>query len=168
MRIVCGTNVLLSAYLFRSGKSVTPTLATACTALPPTGAVPCLGRPSAAATWLRQAVDEQHLSLVFDRHTTAELLRVLAYERFALTKSERERVLFRVMLHAQAHLKPKLAATARSIPPCRDPQDQMFIDLAYAAGVDALVSGDKDLISLASHSAVPILKPQQLRERMGL
>lgn len=140
MRIVCDTNVLLSAYLFRSG----------------------------TFTWLREAVDAQRLTLVFDRHTTAELLRVLAYEKFALTKSQRQSVLLRVMLHAQAHVKPKLAATARSVPPCRGPQDQMFIDLAYAAEVDALVSGDKDLIALVSHSAVPILKPLQLRERMGL
>jgi putative PIN family toxin of toxin-antitoxin system len=139
MRIVCDTNVLLSAYLFRNG----------------------------TFAWLREAVDAVRFTLVFDRRTTAELLRVLAYDKFALTKSERDSVLLRLMLHAQAHLPAKTGSASRSVPKCRDPQDQMFIDLAYAAGVDALVTGDKDLIALASSSAVPILTPQQLRARRG-
>ena len=138
MRIVCDTNVLLSAYLFRSGTFV----------------------------WLREAVDAIRLTLVFNRYTTAELLRVLAYDKFALTKSERESVLLRVMLHAQAHVPAKAAVQLRGVPQCRDPQDQMFIDLAYAAGLDAIVSGDKDVIALTSASAVPILTPYQLRERL--
>jgi len=137
MRIVCDTNVLLSAYLFRSG----------------------------SLSWLREAIDARHLTLIFDRHTMAELLRVLAYDKFALTKSERERVLLRVMLHADAHAPVKPPAK-RGVPQCRDPDDQMFIDLAYATRADALVSGDKDLTALAMASRVPILTPQQLRVRL--
>lgn len=138
MRIVCDTNVLLSAYLFRSG----------------------------TFTWLRDAVDAVRVTLVFDRHTTAELTRVLAYDKFALTKSERQSVLLRVMQHAQPHVPAKVIAKKASAPHCRDPYDQMFIDLAYAAGADALVSGDKDLLALVSASTVPILTPRQLRERL--
>lgn len=139
MHIVCDTNVLLSAYLFRNG----------------------------TFTWLRDAVDATRLTLVFDRHTTAELVRVLAYDKFALTKSERDSVLLRVMLHAQAHVPANAASALGCAPKCRDCQDQIFVDLAYAAGVDALVTGDKDLIALASASAVPIFTAQQLRERLG-
>jgi putative PIN family toxin of toxin-antitoxin system len=139
MRIVCDTNVLLSAFLFRSG----------------------------SLTWLREAVDGQSLTLVFDRHTASELMRVLDYEKFALTKAERESVMLRVMLHAEAQTKARPAHPARSVPQCRDRDDQMFLDLAYAVGADALVSGDKDLIALTAGSAVPILKPQQLHEWLG-
>lgn len=138
MRIVCDTNVLLSAYLFRSG----------------------------TFAWLRNALDAVRFTLVFDRHTTAELLRVLAYDKFALTRSERDSVLLRLMLYAQAQLPDKTASGLRNVPKCRDPHDQMFINLAYAAGVDELVSGDKDLIALASSSAVPVVTPQQLRARL--
>ncbi len=73
------------------------------------------------------------LTLVFDRYTTAELVRVLAYYQFALTKSERDSVLLRVMLHAQAHLPAKAASPSGNVPQYRDPQDQCFIDLACSS-----------------------------------
>lgn len=136
MRIVCDTNVLLSAYLFRSG----------------------------ALAWLRDVVDAQQVCLVFDRHTAAELLRVLAYPKFSLTGTERECVLLRVMSHAEVHA-PRITGVRKSTAPsCRDPSDQMFIELAYASQAQALVTGDKDLTALTPLSSVAILTPQQLRE----
>lgn len=71
------------------------------------------------------------------------------------------------MPRAHVHLPAKIVSPLRRAPPCRDPQNQMLINLAYAAGVDSLVSGDKDLIALATASAVPIFTPQQLRQRLG-
>ncbi len=144
MRIVCDTNVLLSAYLFRQG---------------------VLG-------WLREAVDKQTLVLVFNRHTAAELLRVLSYEKFALTKADRESVLLRVMLYAEVHVTGQpgaataLVRTADPAPVCRDSHDQAFIDLAYAAAVHALVTGDKDLLVLAPISAVPVIAASALRSEI--
>ncbi|MHB1199868.1 MAG: putative toxin-antitoxin system toxin component, PIN family [Polaromonas sp.] len=144
MRIVCDTNVLLSAYLFRQG----------------------------ALAWLREAVDRQKLVLVFNRHTAAELLRVLNYEKFALTKAERESVLLRVMLYAEVHVTGHAGAatgpvrTADQAPVCRDAHDQAFIDLAYSAAVHALVTGDKDLLVLAPVSAVPVIAASALRSEI--
>lgn len=144
MRIVCDTNVLLSAYLFRHG---------------------VLG-------WLREAVDKQKLVLVFNRHTAAELLRVLRYEKFALTKAERESVLLRVMLYAEVHVTGHAGAAARPVlaanqaPVCRDAQDQVFIELAYGAAVHAIVTGDKDLLALAPVSAVPVITVSALRSEI--
>jgi putative PIN family toxin of toxin-antitoxin system len=141
MRIVCDTNVLLSAYLFRQG----------------------------ALGWLREAVDKQTLALVFNRHTAAELLRVLSYEKFTLTKAERESVLLRVMLYAEVHVTGHAGAVTGTVrradqaPVCRDAHDQAFIDLAYSAAVHALVTGDKDLLVLAPVSAIPVIAVSALR-----
>jgi predicted nucleic acid-binding protein len=41
----------------------------------------------------------------------------------------------------------------------RDPDDDKFIHCAVAAGADAIVSGDKDLLSLGSFDGIPILLP---------
>lgn len=144
MRIVCDTNVLLSAYLFRQG----------------------------ALGWLREAVGKQKLVLVFNRHTAAELLRVLRYEKFALTKAERETVLLRVMLYAEVHVTGHAGAAAGPVPVanrapvCRDAHDQAFIELACSAAVHALVTGDKDLLVLAPVSAVPVITASALRHKI--
>ena len=47
-----------------------------------------------------------------------------------------------------------------SEPLCRDPRDQVFLDLARAAKVNALVSGDADLLALRNPLNEPaILDP---------
>ena len=40
---------------------------------------------------------------------------------------------------------------------CRDPKDNKFLDAAYAGNADCIVSGDADLISLATFEGAPIL-----------
>lgn len=42
---------------------------------------------------------------------------------------------------------------------CRDPDDQVFLELAIAAGADAVVTGDADLLALSGNTEVPILTP---------
>jgi putative PIN family toxin of toxin-antitoxin system len=42
---------------------------------------------------------------------------------------------------------------------CRDPKDNMFLELAARARADYLVTGDKDLLVLGSYSATRIITP---------
>jgi predicted nucleic acid-binding protein len=56
--------------------------------------------------------------------------------------------------------------TTGAAPRCRDKDDQIFIDLAFAARADALVTGDADLLSLVGASTVPILSPAELCRRI--
>ena len=60
------------------------------------------------------------------------------------------------MEHAEAVKQPR---TRAKLPNCRDPHDEMFLRLAYAAKADALVTGDDDLLSLAGESRIAILTP---------
>lgn len=48
---------------------------------------------------------------------------------------------------------------------CRDPEDQRYLDLAYAAEADALVSGDKDLHAAAGDFPVPVLNARRFLEK---
>lgn len=44
-------------------------------------------------------------------------------------------------------------------PVCRDPDDDQVLALAIAGKVDLIVSGDDDLLSLASFEEIPIIAP---------
>jgi uncharacterized protein len=51
-------------------------------------------------------------------------------------------------------------AITGSGPACRDPNDQMFLDLAVSAGANYIVSGDKDLLIVGSFTGGGIIKPK--------
>ncbi|MGH7963530.1 MAG: putative toxin-antitoxin system toxin component, PIN family [Candidatus Binatia bacterium] len=61
--------------------------------------------------------------------------------------------------HAETLAEPK---TRAKLPPCRAPNDLIFLRLAYAANADALVSGDADLLAVSTMSRVPLITPEKL------
>ena len=110
--------------------------------------------------WLREAIVNGALIPLVSNDTLAELVRVLAYPRFGLTPEDRESVIVHYMEHAEAIKQPR---TRARLPRCRDPHDEIFIRLAYAAKADAVVTGDGDLLALAPESRIPILSPAAFR-----
>lgn len=114
-----------------------------------------------ALTWLRETIINGTLIPLVSDETLSELLRVLAYPKLRLEKADRENVVEHYMEHAEAIKQPR---TRSRLPPCRDPNDEMFIRLAYAAKVSALVTGDDDLLALAPASRIPILTPAAFRD----
>ena len=110
--------------------------------------------------WLREAIVNGALIPLVSDETLAEMVRVLAYPRFGLTAEDRENIIVHYMEHAEAIKQPR---TRARLPRCRDPHDEMFIRLAYAAKADAIVTGDNDLLALAPESRIPILTPVAFR-----
>ena len=106
--------------------------------------------------WLRQAWEAERLIPVVSAATLSELVRVLAYPKFKLSEEEAKSALAHYMERAEA--VQKSGASVR-VPECRDPHDRVFLRLAFAARVDALVTGDADLIAVAGVSRIPILSP---------
>ena len=49
-------------------------------------------------------------------------------------------------------------------PVCRDPDDDVVLATALAAGADVIVTGDLDLLSLGGHGAIRILSPRAFLE----
>ena len=51
-------------------------------------------------------------------------------------------------------------------PSCRDPFDVQFLEVAVAGGADFLVTGDNDLLALASEFACPIVAARDFLTRL--
>ena len=131
-RLVLDTNTVVSALLFPQGR----------------------------LSWIRLAWQAEHLVPLVSRTTASELLRVLAYPKFKLTREEQKDLLADYLPWCEVI---DASASRKKLPVCRDPADLPFLRLALAAGADALVSGDKDLLSLKPRFAVAIPTPDELR-----
>ena len=118
---------------------------------------------SKSAVWLRDLWQQAGIIPVVSRETVQELMRVLSYRKFALSEADQNDLLEDYLPYAEtiANLK-----TRARIPQCRDPKDEIFLRLAFAAKVDALVTGDDDLLVPAGESRIPILSPSELAARI--
>lgn len=87
--------------------------------------------------------------------TARELVRVLGYPKFGLSAAEQAELLadFMPWVHVVRIPEP-----IPKVPRCRDPSDAPFLHLAVAGKARALVSGDRDLLSMAGTRGIcPIL-----------
>jgi uncharacterized protein len=135
MRVVLDTNVLISALVFESP----------------------------GAVWLRNLWQQSGIIPVVSKETVEELMRVLAYKKFALSQTDQHDLLEDYLPYAETVAAPK---TRARVPKCRDSKDEMFLRLAFATKVDALVTGDDDLLAMAGESRILILSPSELAARI--
>jgi len=135
-RVVLDTNVVLSALLFTTGR----------------------------LAWLRHGWQRGAIRPLACRETTTELLRVLAYPKFGLSRAEQNVLLAEFLPSAEAVRLPRRRP---AVPPCRDPADEVFLVLTATAGADALVTGDKDLLALRDVCPA-IVTPEELGAALGL
>ena len=111
-----------------------------------------------------QAVQAGQCELLTDAACFAEFAHVIARPQFGLDAAAAAAAIdaYRqlVRLHARAATNP-----AHSLPRCRDPDDQKFLELARASGADLLVTRDKALLTLARRKfglhAFSIVEPGQ-------
>jgi len=107
---------------------------------------------------LRLAWQGQSVLPLVSRATAAELIRALSYPKFKLAPHEQEELLADYLPYCKT---VRIPAPPPATPPCRDAFDVPFLELALTGKADALVSGDKDLLSLAGNLACPILSADQ-------
>ena len=86
---------------------------------------------------------------------SAEIREVLTRPKFARVLTPRRRTEIAAMLFADAHW---FVPTTR-VTDCRDPDDNIYLELALAANAAVLISSDKDLLALHPWRGVPILRP---------
>ena len=99
------------------------------------------------------------LHLVLSRETADELLHVMAYPKFRLTRAEITS-LFETELLPFAEVV-EIPASEGKRHRCRDPQDDKFIRCAKAGKCARLISGDDDLLSLGRIGKMAILSPAE-------
>jgi len=130
-RVVFDTNTVVSALLFKDGR----------------------------LAWLRRSWATGALTPLVCTETVAELLRVLAYPKFRLSRAEIGELLGDFLPFAEI-----VEVTGGEWPSCRDPDDRVFLALARQTGADALVTGDDDLLDLCDTFPWRILTPAELKE----
>ena len=130
VRVVLDTNVVLSALVFRGG----------------------------AAGQVRHAWQHGLVLPLASTATVQELVRVLAYPKFRLSKAEQDELLADYLPYAETVRIPQPPPT---VPDCRDALDMPFMHLAVAGKARALVTGDRDLLAIAAEferaSSCPIM-----------
>ena len=118
--------------------------------------------PAGALSWLRPAWQSSDLLPLTTKDTLRELWRVLGYPKFTLNDRNRAD-----LIRPYARFCQMVVITQPpTVPECRDPNDQLFLELALAAAADALVTGDRDLLTLQPVFSIPIIPPAELRSRL--
>ncbi|HLC03497.1 MAG TPA: putative toxin-antitoxin system toxin component, PIN family [Anaerolineales bacterium] len=95
--------------------------------------------------------------LLYSDPLVTELADVLARPRlrakYGLTPEDVATVLSLILLRGEP------VVPARRIDVCRDPTANMVLEAGIAGQADAIVSGDKDLLTLDPFEGIPILSP---------
>ncbi len=122
-------------------------------------------RPGSGESWLRELWQDGTIEPLISKDTRAELIRALQYPRFGLTN---EQIASTAEIYLAYCTEVVIPEPPPTVPSCRDRTDEPFLTLAYqakAAGVFPLciVSKDRDLLSVAGQSEIPIIKPAELR-----
>ncbi len=115
-------------------------------------------------SWVRHAWQNATVTPVVCRETAAELMRVLTYPKFKLTAEDRNESLADFLPWAEIVTLPEKWP---EIPECRDAHDHVFLALARFAEVDALVTGDNDLLTLRDGFNPPILTAKELKNLLA-
>ncbi|MEI6693078.1 MAG: putative toxin-antitoxin system toxin component, PIN family [Chlorobium sp.] len=133
-RIVLDTNCIISALIFSRGKMA----------------------------WLRHSWQSGAIIPIVSKETVTELLKVLTYPKFKLTKTEQSLLLADFLPYAETVTTHEVPM---NLPVIRDQADQMFITLAVVAKADALVTGDNDLlITKDSFTTPPIMTLSEFQQ----
>ena len=106
------------------------------------------------AAALRQAWQSGRCEPLVSKATMDELIRVLGYPKFKLVADEQRELLADYLPYCRTVTMP---AKAPRTPPCRDPFDLPFLQLAVVGKVDFLVTGDQDLLGIQGKLPCPIV-----------
>ena len=136
-RLVLDTNVVMDLFHFKA-----PALAPLMTAIA-SGTVICLT----------------------SERTLAELARVTGYKQFKLDAAARQQLFDAYRTHVTLVAEPEQLPAAPLLPKCRDPDDQMLLELALVGQAELLISRDNLVLKLAKARQRPcpfaILPPGQ-------
>ena len=113
--------------------------------------------------WILEYWQSRQIVPLRSTWTERELVRVLSYDRFNLNGDQIQRILRTYLPWTESVEIPSVIGVSDP----RDPNDRPFLELALAGEAEALVTGDNDLLVLASEFPIPIITPRELRERLS-
>ncbi|QSB02304.1 putative toxin-antitoxin system toxin component, PIN family [Methylomonas sp. EFPC1] len=114
-------------------------------------------------TPLRRAWQNQQIQPLVSKTTAAELIRVLQYPKFKLSADDQQELLADYLPYCQTIVIPEPPPVT---PECRDKFDVPFLQLALAGEAHVLITGDQDLLCLATSFTCPILTAEQFLQTL--
>ncbi len=57
--------------------------------------------------------------------------------------------------------KAKFIEVIHKVNKCRDPKDDMYLELALSGNADLIISGDNDLLALNPFRGIPVITPRE-------
>jgi uncharacterized protein len=116
-------------------------------------------------TPLRQAWQNRQIQPLVSKVTVAELIRVLNYPKFKLSAEDQQELLADYLPYCKSIIIPEPPPLT---PKCRDAFDVPFLQLALAGEAQTLITGDQDLLCLASAFKCPIMTAEQFLTNLTL
>ncbi len=113
---------------------------------------------------LRHAWHEARCQPLVSQTTVAELLRALTYPKFKLSPEQQRELLADYLPFC---VTVRMPAKPPKTPACRDQSDVPFLQLALAGKADYLVTGDQDLLAIASKFSCPIVTADRLLDMLA-
>ena len=115
----------------------------------------------AGVTPIKAAVARGEAVIVMSAACETELIRVLGYPLSGRALNADAQAA--ALAHCRAiacgtpdGFAPHAIHAITTLPRCKDPDDQMFLELARDSGAAALITKDRDLLSLASRKVQPL------------
>lgn len=104
--------------------------------------------------WLRHSWQNAHITPLASKDTVNELMRVLAYPKFKLDKTEQALLLADFLPYTETVIIEQIP---EGLPRIRDQDDQKFLILAVVGQAAALVTGDADILDIQSSFHTPLI-----------
>ena len=129
MRVVLDTNVLVSAVI----------------------------KPTGVAAQILLHLRTRHFEVLMSRVTFGELTSVLFRPRLRTKYGLSDDVLQPVL--RLVYLRSTMVQPQQQIVVCRDPKDNMYLEVAVEGQADFVITGDSDLLILHPFRGIPIITP---------
>lgn len=74
----------------------------------------------------------------------------------------------RIEIISRYFSKAEWIAPSHRVTICRDPKDNMYLELALSAQADCIITGDEDLLSLHPFENISIITPLEFLKQFGV
>jgi len=121
--------------------------------------------PRRRLAWLRDTWTGARVLPLVCSATVCELIRALAYPKFEIRDRGVQVCLAAYLPFTESVDLADVAAI--EVPLCREPDDQVFLQIAAVGGAEVIVTGYADILEPADRAAFTIEAPTSFKRRLG-
>jgi putative PIN family toxin of toxin-antitoxin system len=111
---------------------------------------------------LDELIRERRFTLLTSMDQMVELIGVINREKFKRYYDDYEKMVFLRMMRRMG----EIVEIKRKVNACRDPDDNLILDIAINGEADCIITGDKDLLALNPFEGIEILTFQEFARKL--